>query len=72
MKKLKTKNGDAQKKRSCRKILGVNPEAGMVGKICERGKMSTVLPILLESARVVAVVILGTSVIFLCPHAPKG
>jgi len=40
MKKLKTKNEDAQKKRSGREVRGVNPEAGresMVGKICERG-----------------------------------
>jgi len=41
MKKLKTKNGDAQKKRSGREVSGVSPEAGgesMVGKICERGR----------------------------------
>ena len=41
MKKLKkTKNRDAQKKRSSHKVHGVSPEAGresMVGKICERG-----------------------------------
>jgi len=39
MKKLKTKNGDAQNKRSGREVHGVSPEAGresMVGKICER------------------------------------
>jgi len=28
MKKLKTKNGDAQKKRSGREVRGVSPEAG--------------------------------------------
>jgi len=36
----KTKNGDAQKKRSGREVRGVSPEAGresMVEKICERG-----------------------------------
>ena len=41
MKKLKQKNGDAQKKRSGREVRGVSPEAGresMVGKICERGR----------------------------------
>ena len=41
MKKLKTKNQDAQKKRSSHKIRGVGAEAGrksMVGKICERGR----------------------------------
>jgi len=35
MKKLKTKNGDAQKKRSGREVCGVSPEAGresVVGK----------------------------------------
>jgi len=40
MKKLKTRNGDAQKKRSGSKVRGVSPEAGresMVGKIYERG-----------------------------------
>jgi len=40
MKKLKTKNGDAKKKRSGHEVRGVSPEAGresMVGKICERG-----------------------------------
>jgi len=39
MKKLKIKNGDAQKKRSGREVRGVSPEAGkesMVGKICDR------------------------------------
>jgi len=41
MKKLKPKNGDAQKKRSDREVRGVDPEAGResaVGKICERGR----------------------------------
>jgi len=41
MKKLKPKNGDAQKKWSGREIRRVSPEAGresMVGKICERGR----------------------------------
>jgi len=41
MKKLKTKNGDAQKKRSGREVHGVSPKAGresMGGKICERGR----------------------------------
>jgi len=41
MKKLKPKNGDAQKKRSSCEVRGVSPEAGresMVGKICERGR----------------------------------
>jgi len=41
MKKLKTKNQDAQKKRSSHKVRGVSPEArreSMVGKICERGR----------------------------------
>ena len=41
MKKLKPKNGDAQKKRSSREVRGISPEAGresMVGKICERGR----------------------------------
>jgi len=41
MKQLKTKNGDAQKKRSSRKVHGVSPEAereSVVGKICERGR----------------------------------
>jgi len=41
MKKLKPKNGDAQKKRSGCEVHGVSPEAGkesMVGKICERGR----------------------------------
>jgi len=41
MKKLKTKNGDAQKKRSSREVRGVSPEAGRestVGKICGRGR----------------------------------
>jgi len=41
MKKLKTKNGDAQKKQSSREVRGVSPEAGresMVGKIRERGR----------------------------------
>ena len=41
MKKQKTKNGDAQKKRSGHEARGVSPEAGresMVGKICERGR----------------------------------
>jgi len=28
MKKVKTKNGDAQKKRSSRRVRGVSPEAG--------------------------------------------
>ena len=40
MKKLKPKNGDAQKKRSDREVRGVDPEAGResaVGKIFERG-----------------------------------
>jgi len=40
MKKLITKNRDAQKKRSGREVLGVSLEAGresMVGKICESG-----------------------------------
>jgi len=39
MKKLKTKNGDAKKKRSGHEVRGVSPEAGresMGGKICER------------------------------------
>jgi len=43
MKKLKTKNGDAQKKRSGREVRGVSLEAereSMVGKICERGRSS--------------------------------
>jgi len=38
MKKLKTKNGDTQKKRFGREVRGVSPEAGresMVGKICD-------------------------------------
>jgi len=38
MKKLKPKNGDAQKKRSGREVRGVSREAGMesmVGKICK-------------------------------------
>jgi len=41
MKKLKTKNGDAQKKRSSREVRGVSSEAGresMVGKMCEKVK----------------------------------
>ena len=41
MKKLKPKNGHAQKKRSGREVRGVSSEAGresMVGKICERGR----------------------------------
>jgi len=41
MKKLKSKNGDAQKKRSGCEVRGVSPEAGresMVRKICERGR----------------------------------
>jgi len=41
MKKVKTKNGDAQKKQSGREVRGVSPEAGresMVGKIYERGR----------------------------------
>jgi len=41
MKKLKTENGDAQKKKSGREVRGVNPEAGresVVEKICERGR----------------------------------
>ena len=41
MKKLKTKNGDAQKKQSGREVGEVSPEAGresMVGKTCERGR----------------------------------
>jgi len=41
MKKLKTKNGDAQKKRSGREVRGVSSETGresMVGKICVRGR----------------------------------
>ena len=41
MKKQKTKNGDAQKKRSDREVRGVSPEAGRestVGNICERGR----------------------------------
>jgi len=41
MKKLKTTNGDAQKKWFGRKVRGVIPEAvreSMVGKICERGR----------------------------------
>jgi len=41
MKKLKTNNGDAQKKQSGREVRGVSREAGresMVGKICERGR----------------------------------
>jgi len=40
MKKLKTKNWDAQKKWSNHKVCGVSPEAwkeSMVGKMCERG-----------------------------------
>ena len=40
------KNGDAQKKRSSRKVRGVSPEAGresMVGKICERGRSNSVI-----------------------------
>jgi len=42
MKKLKTKNGDAQKKRSGREVRGFSPEAqreSMVAKICERGRL---------------------------------
>jgi len=38
MKKLKTNNGDAQKKQSSRKVRGVSPEAGRestVRKVCE-------------------------------------
>jgi len=41
MKKLNTKTGDAQKKRSGCEVRGVSPEAGresMVGKISERGR----------------------------------
>jgi len=41
IKKLKTKNRDAQKKGSSRKVRGVSPEAGrdsMMEKICERGR----------------------------------
>ena len=41
MKKLKPKNGDAQKKWSGHEVRGVSPEAGresMVGKICGRGR----------------------------------
>jgi len=41
MNKLKTKNGDAQKKQSSCKVREVSPEAGResrVGKICERGR----------------------------------
>ena len=41
MKKLKPKNGDAQKKRSGREVRGVSPDDGresMVGTICERGR----------------------------------
>jgi len=47
MKKLKPKNGDAQKKRSGHEVRGVSPEAGresMVGKICERGSIVVVPP----------------------------
>jgi len=39
MKKLKTRNQDAEKKWSSNEVHGVNPEAGresMVEKICER------------------------------------
>ena len=45
MKKLTTKNRDAQKKRSGREVRGVSPGAGresMVGKICESGRLSTI------------------------------
>jgi len=41
IKKLKTKNGDTQKKRSGREVRRVSPEAGgesMGGKICGRGR----------------------------------
>jgi len=41
MKKVKTKNGDAQKKQSSRKVRGISPEAereSKVEKICERGR----------------------------------
>jgi len=41
MKKTKTSNRDAQKKRSSHKVRGVSPEAGReptLGKICERGR----------------------------------
>jgi len=41
MKKLKTKNEHAEKKRSGREARGVSPEAereSMVGKICEGGR----------------------------------
>jgi len=40
-KKLKPKNGDAQKKWSGREVRGVSPVVGresIVGKICERGR----------------------------------
>jgi len=40
MKKLKTKNQDAQKKRSGNKVRGVSPDSGresMVENICNRG-----------------------------------
>ena len=42
MKKLKTNNWDAHKKRSSNKVRGVSPKAEkeyiMVGKVCEKGK----------------------------------
>jgi len=41
IKKLKPKNGDAQKKRSGGEVCGVSPEVGresVVGKICEIGR----------------------------------
>jgi len=37
-KKLKPKNGDAQKKRSGREVSSEAGRVSMVGKICERGK----------------------------------
>jgi len=38
MKKLKPKNGDAQKKRSGREVRAEAGRESMVGKICERGR----------------------------------